>query len=127
MGKIKNPYPDPKASKTIYGIIMGETDFKCYAEENLSKIEGFVPTAQDTDRKQGEFVVFNDHVEKCLARNKSQDLFKNIVEGIDYRTQQNPTAYVQYKFKKVQILKDTGRIQMLLNLDLVKGPLYIIC
>ena len=46
-GKIRNPYPDPKASKTIYGIIMGDTDFKQYAVENLSKIKGMLKKEKD--------------------------------------------------------------------------------
>ena len=54
IGKIKNPYPDPKASKTIYGIIMGESDFKQYAIDNMKKISGVdimdLECPQDTDR-----------------------------------------------------------------------------
>jgi hypothetical protein len=46
-GEVKNPYPDPKASKTIYGIIMGETDFKQYAVENLSKMKGMLKKEND--------------------------------------------------------------------------------
>jgi hypothetical protein len=83
-GKIRNPYPDPKASQTIYAIIMGSSNFKAYAEENIKKLKSEIDFHQEdsTDHayteQPPELLVFDEHIEKALSRNKASDIFKNI-------------------------------------------------
>jgi adenosine/AMP kinase len=54
------------------GIIIGKTNFKQYAVENLSKLQ------QLSSPPKQDLIVFDEHIEKALARNKAEDIFKNI-------------------------------------------------
>ena len=55
---------------------MGKTQFKNIAIQNLSKIKGSNVEIEEND--SDEVQDFDDHIEKALARNKAQDIFKNI-------------------------------------------------
>ena len=86
---------------------------------------------READKRRFRPAVLDNQIEQALDRNKADDIFRDIMYSNDTENridfEKHASFYVQLKFRKVILLQDISRLRLVVNLNMAKGPTFIIC
>ena len=66
-------------------------------------------------------------IQDATNKNKIDQIFKTQLEQHVQNTREEVTKYTRYKFRKTYLQQHLNRVQMILNLNMAEGPIYILC